>query len=80
MHHLKSIIMPMIIGSRDIIKKDTNKHINEIPSSPCLQEIKKIALYRTAHLLIRVSFVFLFRFYGISTFVGYLMRNLFLYK
>ena len=37
----------MIIGSQGIIKKGTDKHLNKIPGSPYLQEIKKIALWGT---------------------------------
>ena len=50
----------------------------KIPVSSSLYEIQKIALCRTAHLFRLVGW--LVGFYGILTFVGYLMPNPFLYK
>ena len=45
------IVVPIIIEALVMIKKDTDKHINKIPASSCLQEIKKIGRRRTSYLL-----------------------------
>ena len=37
-----------------MIKKGTDKHINQLPSSPSQNEIQKFSLYRIAYLLRRV--------------------------
>ena len=44
MWHLKQIV----------IKKKSEDHIKRIPGNPCLQELQKIVLNGTAHLLRRV--------------------------
>ena len=54
MLNLKTITMAVIVGALGMIKKGTDKHINNIPVSPSLYEIQKIALFRTAYLLRRV--------------------------
>ena len=46
--------MAVIVGALGMIKKGTDKHINNIPVSPNLYEIQKITLFRTAYLLRRV--------------------------
>ena len=44
----KTTVIPLIIWALGIVKKGTNKDNNKIPSSLCLQEIKK---WKTGHLL-----------------------------
>ena len=39
--HLKTTIVPVIVGALGIIKKGTDKHINKIPDSPGLYKIQK---------------------------------------
>ena len=34
MLHLKTTIVPVIVGALGMIKKDTDKYINKIPGSP----------------------------------------------
>ena len=51
---IKIIIMRKIIMIMIIIKKKTEDHIKRIPGNPCLQELQKIVLNGTAHLLRRV--------------------------
>ena len=41
MGYLKTTTMPMTVGALGIIKKGTDKHINNIPGRPSLYEIKK---------------------------------------
>ena len=41
MYHLKTNIVPVIAGTLATIKEGTDKHINKIPGSPSLYEIKK---------------------------------------
>ena len=40
--------MLVIVGTLDMIKKKTDKHINKIPGSSSLYEIQQIPLCRTA--------------------------------
>ena len=42
--------VPVMIGALHMIKKGTNKHINQIPGSPSLYEIKKLLF--TEHLIL----------------------------
>ena len=37
-----------------MVKKKTEDHVKRIPGNPCLQELQKIVLNGTAHLLRRV--------------------------
>ena len=39
--HLKTITVPVGVGALGIIKKGTDKYINNIPCSPSLYETKK---------------------------------------
>ena len=54
MWHLKVTIVPVVIGALGMIKKKPEGHIKRIPGNPCLQELQKIVLNGTAHLLQRV--------------------------
>ena len=46
-----TIVIPVIIGALSMIKKKAEDHIKGIPGSPCLQELQKIVLNGTVHLL-----------------------------
>ena len=48
---MKTVTIPFVIGALDMIKKGTKKHLEEIPRSPNLAEMQKIALKSTAHIL-----------------------------
>ena len=54
MWHLKVTIIPVVIGALGMIKNKTEGHIKQIPGNPSLQELQKIVLNGTAHLLRRV--------------------------
>ena len=54
MWNLKVTIVPVVIGALGMIQKKTEGHIKRIPGNPCLQELQKIVLNGTAHLLRRV--------------------------
>ena len=51
MWHLKAIVIPVVVRALGMIKKKTEGHIKRIPGNPCLQELPKIILNGTAHLL-----------------------------
>ena len=57
MWYLKATIIPVVTGALDMIKKKTNGHIKRTPGNPCLQELQKIVLNGTAHLLRQVLFI-----------------------
>ena len=42
MWKLKTKIIPVVIGALDMIKKGTQKFIDQIPGKPFLQEMQKI--------------------------------------
>ena len=54
MWHLKTTVIPVVIGSLGMIKRKSEDHIKQIPGNPCLQELHKIVLNGTAHSLRRV--------------------------
>ena len=54
MWHLKATVIPVVIGALGMIKRKSEDHIKQIPGNPCLQELQKIVLNGTAHLLRRV--------------------------
>ena len=49
----KKQTIPIIVGALGMIKKGTQKHVNEIPGNLSLAEIQKIVLNSTAHILRR---------------------------
>ena len=51
--NLKATIVPVIIGALGMIKKGCQKHLDKLPGNPSLQEIQKIVLTSTAHILRR---------------------------
>lgn len=44
-------LSPVVIGASGAIKKNTNKYINEIPGNVNLDQLQKITLLGTAHIL-----------------------------
>ena len=51
MWKLRTSTVPVIVGALGMIKKGCQKHLNTIPGEPQLQEIQKIVLTSTAHIL-----------------------------
>ena len=54
MWKLKTKTIPVVIGALGMIKKDTQNFIDQIPGKPSLQEMQKIVLTSTAHILRKV--------------------------
>ena len=50
MSKMKTKTIPVIVGALDMIKKGTQKYVNEIPGNLSLVEIQKIVLISTAHI------------------------------
>ena len=53
MWHLKTKTIPVVVGALGLIKKGTTAFIEKTPGSPSLQEVQKIVLNSTAHVLRR---------------------------
>ena len=53
MWKMKTKTIPVIVGALGMIKKGTQKYVNEIPGNLSLAEIQKIVLNNTAHILRR---------------------------
>ena len=51
---LKTKTIPVVIGALGMIKKGTQNFIDQIPGKPSLQEMQKIVLTSTAHILRKV--------------------------
>ena len=51
MWKLRASTVPVIVGALGMIKKGTEHHISTIPGDSSLQEIQKIVLLGTAHIL-----------------------------
>ena len=51
---LKTKTIPVVIGALGMIKKSTQNFIDQTPGKPSLQEMQKIVLTSTAHILRRV--------------------------
>ena len=54
MWKLKTKIIPVVIGALGMIKKGIQNFIDQIPGNPSLQEMQKIVLTSTAHILRKV--------------------------
>ena len=54
MWKLKRKNIPVVIGALAMIKKGTQNFIDQIPGKPSLQELQKIVLTSTAHILRKV--------------------------
>ena len=53
MWHLKTTPLPVVIGALGHIKKGTDKFLEQILGNPKLEEVQKIVLNSTAHVLRR---------------------------
>ena len=53
MWHLKTKTLPVVIGALGLIKKDTDKFLEQIPGNLRLEEVQKIVLNSTAYILRR---------------------------
>ena len=53
MWKIKTKTIPVIVGALDMIKKGTQKYVNEIPGNLSIAEIQKIVLNNTAYILRR---------------------------
>ena len=53
MWHLKTKTFPVVIGALGLIKKDTDKFLEQIPGNLRLEEVQKIVLNSTVHILRR---------------------------
>ena len=49
--HLKTVTLPVVIGALGMISKNAPMYISQIPGSPSLAELQKIALMGTSHIL-----------------------------
>ena len=54
MWKLKTKVIPEVIGALGMIKNGKKKFIDEIPGKPSLQEMQKIVLTSTSHILRKV--------------------------
>ena len=54
MWKLKTKIIPVVIRALAMIKKGTQNFIDQIPGKPSLQEMQKVVLTGTAHMLRKV--------------------------
>ena len=54
MWKLKTKTIPVAIGALGMIKKYAQNFIDQIPGKPSLQEMQKIVLTSTAHILLKV--------------------------
>ena len=54
MGKLKTKTIPVVTGALGMIKKGTQNFIDKISGKPSLQEIQKIVLTSTAHILLKV--------------------------
>ena len=55
MWKLKTKTMPVVIGALGMIKKVTQNFIDQIPGKPSLQEMQKVVLTSTFHILRKVQ-------------------------
>ena len=51
MRQLKTTFIPVVVGALGMIKKGILNHLKSIPGEPNLQEIQKIVLKSTSHIL-----------------------------
>ena len=48
---MKTVTIPVVVGGLGMIEKSTEKYPEQIPGSPSLAELQKIALIGTAYIL-----------------------------
>ena len=51
MWQLKTTVIPVVVGALGMVKKGVLNHLKSIPGEPNLQEIQKIVLTSTSHIL-----------------------------
>ena len=51
MWHLKTTVIPIVVGALGMVKRGIQNHLKSLPGEPKLQEIQKIVLTSTAHIL-----------------------------
>jgi len=51
MWQLKTTVIPVVIGALGTVRKEVLNHLKLIPGEPNLQEIQKIVLTSTSHIL-----------------------------
>ena len=51
MCHLKTSIVPVVIGALGLLNKNVCSHIKKLPRKPSLQELQKIVLNSVVYLL-----------------------------
>ena len=79
---MKTKIIPVIVGALGMIKKETQKYVNEIPANLSLDQIQKIVLNSTAHITLSFSFLFFFnthyvppKLYFYTNFIRFFLCN-----
>ena len=53
MWNMKTTTVPVIVGALGLIRKRMNDHVSKIPGRICIEEIQKIVLIGTSHILRR---------------------------
>ena len=51
MWNTKTPVTPLVIGALGIIRKGVNRYVERIPGNIKVEELHKIVLLRTAHIL-----------------------------
>ena len=54
MWNMKTIVIPVVIRNLGMIRKTTDKWIKQLPGTPHIEMLQKIALLGTAHILRKV--------------------------
>ena len=54
MWHLKTTVIPVVVGALGLLKRGTDEYVDSIPGKPKLFEVQKIALTSTAHIMRKV--------------------------
>ena len=55
--NMKTTTVPVIVGALGLIRKRMNDHVSKIPGRICIEEIQKIVLLGTSHILRRALFI-----------------------
>ena len=58
MWHLKTTILPVVIGALGMVAKTALNYVSQISEAPSLIELQKITLMGTAHILQKVLSMF----------------------
>ena len=49
--NMKTIVIPVVIGNLEMVRKTIDKWIKQLPGAPYLEMLQKISLLGTAHIL-----------------------------